>query len=221
MRREEREEERFNRLVLMERQLEYGGLKYIAGVDEVGRGPLAGPVLACCVVLPRDFYEPGIDDSKKLSGKKRQFLSEVIRREALAFGIGRVEPLQIDEINILRATKKAMEDAINACDMMLQERGGAIEHILIDGISLENIRIPQDSIIKGDATCLSIAAASIVAKVERDRMMEAYDIIYPGYGFYKNKGYGTREHCECLMEKGPCPVHRRSFIKNYSGRNSR
>lgn len=217
MTRREKEEERFNQLVLMERQLEYEGLKYIAGVDEVGRGPLAGPVLACCVVLPRDFYEPGINDSKKLPEKKREALSEIIRREALAFGIGRVEPDKIDEINILRATKKAMIEAINYCDMMLQKRGAAIEHILIDGLSLENLNIPQDSVIKGDATCLSIAAASIVAKVERDKMMEAYHIIYPGYGFDKNKGYGTKEHCDCLKERGPCPVHRRSFIKNFTG----
>ncbi|MFA5638036.1 MAG: ribonuclease HII [Anaerovoracaceae bacterium] len=219
MTRKEKEEERFKQLVLMERQLEYEGLKYIAGVDEVGRGPLAGPVLACCVVLPRDFYELGIDDSKRLSEKRRQFLSEIIRKEALAFGIGRVEPEQIDEINILRATKRAMTDAINACDIMLQERGGAIEYLLIDGMSLENLGIPQDSVIKGDSTCLSIAAASIVAKVERDRMMEAYHIIYPGYGFDRNKGYGTKEHCNCLLEKGPCPVHRRSFIKKIGSRN--
>jgi ribonuclease HII len=216
MKLEERWLLRFQQLKTMEEEMHQQGVFYIGGVDEVGRGPLAGPVVAACVVLPRDFYALGIDDSKKVSQKRRTELCEVICQEALAYGIGKVEPRIIDDINILRAAKKAMAQAILQCDGMLSERGIQIDYLLIDGMEVEEVLIPQTAIVKGDATCLSIAAASIVAKVTRDAIMEAYHSEYPGYGFDQNKGYGTEKHYEGLRRQGPCPIHRRSFLKNRS-----
>ena len=197
--------------------------KFIAGVDEVGRGPLAGPVVAACVVLPEDFDVPGVDDSKKLSEKKREALYDEIMSRALAVGIGRADNLVIDEINILQATKEAMKDAVTAADQMLRQRLGAdegsdgsaaISHILFDAMTIQEIDIPQTSIIKGDAKSLSIGAASIVAKVTRDREMAEYHKIYPDYGFDSNKGYGTKAHYEGIRRCGITPIHRKSFLKN-------
>ncbi len=197
--------------------------KYIAGVDEVGRGPLAGPVVAACVVLPEDFDVPGVDDSKKLSEKKRETLYDEIMSRALAIGIGRADNLVIDEINILQATKQAMKEAVAAADQMLRQRIGAdegsdgrsaIDHILFDAMTIEEIEIPQSSIIKGDAKSLSIGAASIVAKVTRDREMAEYHKIYPDYGFDSNKGYGTKAHYDGIRRCGITPIHRKSFLKN-------
>ena len=189
---------------------------FIAGVDEVGRGPLAGPVVAACVVLPEDFSILGVDDSKKVTEKKRNELYDKILEHAVCYGIGQKDNRIIDEINILEATKLAMEEAIRNADSMLKEKSGnSIDYVLFDAMEISTVEKPQSSIIKGDAKSLSIAAASIVAKVYRDRMMTDYDSEYPGYGFASNKGYGTRAHYEGLDERGITPIHRRSFLKKY------
>lgn len=186
----------------------------IGGVDEVGRGPLAGPVVTACVVLPDDFDVLGVDDSKKLSLKKREELYEVILDKALAVGIGMCDNQVIDEINILEATKRAMAESIEKADKMLQKRDlGYLDHVLIDAVKLTGISQTQTNIIKGDATSLSIAAASIVAKVTRDRMMMAYAEEYPWYGFESNMGYGTKKHYEGISAHGITPIHRKTFLK--------
>lgn len=196
------------------------GIEFIAGVDEVGRGPLAGPVYAACVVLPKDFDVIGIDDSKKLSEKKRIELDQVIRERALAYGIGIIDNDIIDEINILNATKLAMYHAIeDANDDLIEKMGKGIEHILIDALELEDIDIKQTGIIKGDSKSVSIAAASIVAKVARDGYMVEQSRIYPYYSFDSNKGYGTKAHYEGLDEHGITPIHRKTFLKNYLKEN--
>ena len=192
-------------------RLAYGN---IGGVDEVGRGPLAGPVVTACVVLPEDFDVLGVDDSKKLSLKKREELYEQILEKALAVGIGMCDNTVIDEINILEATKRAMVESINKADKMLQKRNlGVLSHVLIDAVKLNGISQSQSNIIKGDATSLSIAAASIVAKVTRDRMMMAYAEEYPWYGFESNMGYGTKKHYEGIKAHGITPIHRKTFLK--------
>ena len=186
----------------------------VGGVDEVGRGPLAGPVVTACVVLPEDFDILGVDDSKKLSLKKREELYGQIMDKALAVGIGICDNLVIDEINILEATKRAMVQSIDKADKMLQKRNlGSLEHVLIDAVKLTGISQTQTNIINGDATSLSIAAASIVAKVTRDRMMMAYAEEYPWYGFESNMGYGTRRHYEGIKDHGITPIHRKTFLK--------
>lgn len=198
-----------------ERKLHAEGISYIAGVDEVGRGPLAGPVVTACVVLPEDFSVLGVDDSKKLSEKKREQLYGQIKEHAVAWGIGMRDNQIIDKINILEATKEAMKDAIIETDLMLaQKTGGHIEHILIDALTLKNVEIPQTGLVKGDSKSLSIAAASILAKVTRDRMMMEYHQEYPGYAFDSNKGYGTKAHYEGIFANGITPIHRQSFLKN-------
>ena len=186
----------------------------VGGVDEVGRGPLAGPVVTACVVLPEDFDVPGVDDSKKLSLKKREELYDKIMERALAVGIGMCDNNVIDEINILEATKRAMAQSIEKADKMLQKRNLApLDHVLIDAVKLTDIRQSQTNIIKGDATSLSIAAASIIAKVTRDRMMMAYAEEYPWYGFESNMGYGTKKHYEGIAAHGITPIHRKTFLK--------
>ena len=213
-----------------ERGLRAKGIKYIAGIDEVGRGPLAGPVVSACVVLPEDFDILGVDDSKKLSEKRREELFDKILSKALAWGVGMCDNNTIDEINILNATKRAMAEAVAKADRNLRENCGAdnadgengtqgahgahIEHLLIDALTLEELDIPQTGIIKGDAKSLSIAAASIVAKVTRDRMMEKYAEKYPYYAFESNKGYGTKAHYAGIAEHGITPIHRKTFLKN-------
>ncbi len=180
----------------------------VGGIDEAGRGPLAGPVVAAVVILnPKDpiLY---IDDSKKLTSKKRDALYEEIIQRATAYGIGVVSEEDIDSINILQATYKAMQHAINQCQV-------APDHLLNDAVIIPDVSIPQTKIIQGDSKSLSIAAASILAKVTRDRLMLAYDELYPEYGFKSNKGYGSAEHIKQLKNIGPCPIHRKSFIKNF------
>lgn len=186
---------------------EYSQYTFICGIDEVGRGPLAGPVVAGAVILPKDCRILYINDSKKLSASKREELYDVIREQALAYGIGMVPQDVIDEINILNATYEAMRRAIGSLKQ-------APDLLLNDAVTIPGVDIPQVPIIKGDAKSISIGAASILAKVFRDRMMVEYDSIYPGYGFASNKGYGSKEHVEAIKRLGPCPIHRRSFIKN-------
>ncbi|MBQ6371240.1 MAG: ribonuclease HII [Firmicutes bacterium] len=217
MTKEERLQKQLQRLAemkQMEQELHEKGFRYIAGVDEVGRGPLAGPVVTAAVVLPEGFDVPGIDDSKKLSEKRREELYEVIMEQALAVGIGQAEHDVIDEINILQATKRAMREAIEQADQMLQrEHGGSIDYVLLDAVELPGLTVAQESVIKGDAKVLAIAAASIIAKVTRDRMMVEYAKEYPYYAFEKNKGYGTKAHYEGIREHGMCPIHRKTFLK--------
>ena len=185
---------------------EYDNYTYICGIDEVGRGPLAGPVVAGAVILPKDCDILYINDSKQLSAAKREELYDVIMERAVATGIGMIGPERIDEINILQATYEAMRQAIAKLDPQP-------ELLLNDAVTIPNVAIRQAAIIKGDAKSISIGAASIIAKVTRDRMMETYDEIYPGYGFARNKGYGSQEHIKALKELGPTPIHRASFIK--------
>lgn len=187
------------------------GARYIAGVDEVGRGPLAGPVVTACVVLPRDFSVLGVDDSKKLSEKKREQLFDEILENAICYGIGIEDNRVIDEINILQATKRAMTKAVKEAD---EKIGGKIDHVLFDAMKIDAVEKPQTSVIKGDAKSISIAAASIVAKVTRDRMMVEYAKEYPYYAFESNKGYGTKAHYEGIEEHGITPIHRLTFLKN-------
>ena len=218
MTKQEREQalrEKLQTMQVYERELRAAGNCYIAGVEEVGRGPLAGPVAAACVILPEDFDVLGVDDSKKLSEKKREQLYDAILSEAVAWGIGMRDNARIDEINILEATKEAMRCAIIEAEQNLRAKTGCgIDHILIDALTLKEVAIPQTGIIKGDGKSLSIAAASILAKVTRDRMMVEYDSLYPGYAFAQNKGYGTKAHYEGLHAQGMTPIHRRSFLKN-------
>ena len=205
--RQEKLKERLDVMLTHERRLWESGRSYIAGVDEVGRGPLAGPVVAAAVILPQDFDVLGIDDSKKLSPKEREELFEVIKEKALAWSVGWVGPERIDEINILEATKEAMTQAVQG--LSLQP-----DHVLIDGnFTVRALTLPQTAIVKGDANSTSIAAASILAKVTRDRYMEEMDTVYPGYAFASNKGYGTKEHYAGLREHGLCPIHRKTFLK--------
>ncbi len=194
-----------------EAELHAAGYSFIAGVDEVGRGPLAGPVVAAAVVLPEDFDVLGVDDSKKLSEKRREELYDQIIGNCLAYGIGMADHKVIDDINILQATKRAMRQAIENCDKMLS---GRIDYVLFDAVEIEGLGKPQQAIIKGDSKVLAIAAASIVAKVTRDRMMVEYSKEYPWYAFEKNKGYGTAAHYEGIREHGTCPIHRMTFLKN-------
>ena len=187
---------------------EYKDYQYICGIDEVGRGPLAGPVVAGAVILPKDCDILYINDSKKLSAAKREELYDVIMEKAVAVGIGMVGPERIDEINILQATYEAMREAIS-------KLGDAPDILLNDAVTIPGVAIRQVPIIKGDAKSISIGAASIVAKVTRDRLMVEYDKIMPGYGFAANKGYGSAEHIAALKKYGPTPIHRRSFIGNF------
>ena len=186
----------------------YDACAYICGIDEAGRGPLAGPVVAAAAVLPKDCQIFYLNDSKKLSEKKRDLLFDEIKEKAVAYGIGIVSPQVIDEINILQATYEAMRQAISQLNVIT-------EILLNDAVTIPGVDIMQVPIVKGDAKSVSIAAASILAKVTRDRMMMEYDQIYPEYGFAKHKGYGTAAHIAALKEYGPCPIHRRTFIKKF------
>lgn len=187
-----------------EEQLEDLGIKYIAGVDEVGRGPLAGPVVVAAVILPLNLRIKGINDSKKLSLKKRNELYKIILNEALAVNVSFIDERVIDEINIYEATKKGMLEAISGLKIKP-------EHVLIDAMPLRELDIAHTSIIHGDALSASIGAASIIAKVTRDEYMDKMDIKYPNYGFKHHKGYCTKEHLEALEKYGPCEIHRKSF----------
>ncbi|MCM1104625.1 MAG: ribonuclease HII [Clostridium sp.] len=189
---------------------EYAEYSFICGIDEVGRGPLAGPVVAGAVILPKDCGLLYLNDSKQLSAKKREELYPQIMEQAVAVGIGSVSPERIDEINILQATYEAMREAISQLSV-------SPDLLLNDAVTIPQITIRQVPIIKGDAKSASIAAASIVAKVTRDRLMAQYDEVYPEYGFASNVGYGAAAHIEALKKYGPTPIHRRTFIKNFVG----
>lgn len=186
---------------------EYSMYAHICGVDEAGRGPLCGPVVAGAVILPKDCSILYINDSKKLSEKMRDVLYDEIAKGAVAWGVGVVSPERIDEINILQATYEAMRMAIDKLEV-------APDILFNDAVTIPDVDIKQVPIIKGDAKSQSIAAASIMAKVTRDRMMQQYDELYPQYGFARHKGYGTKAHIEAIKEFGPCPIHRRTFLKN-------
>ncbi|MDO4599169.1 MAG: ribonuclease HII [[Ruminococcus] gnavus] len=186
----------------------YPQYEYICGIDEVGRGPLAGPVVAAAVILPGDCEILYLNDSKKLSAKRREELYGEIQSKAIAIGIGMAGPGRIDEINILQATYEAMRQAVGELAVQPQI-------LLNDAVTIPGISIPQVPIIKGDAKSVSIAAASVIAKVTRDRLMEEYERVFPGYGFADNKGYGSAAHIAALKELGPTLIHRRSFIKNF------
>lgn len=186
----------------------YSDLAYVAGIDEAGRGPLAGPVVAAAVILPKDIFLPFLNDSKKVTEKRRDVLFDEIKQNAIAYGIGIASNTLIDEINILQATYEAMREAINSLEK-------TPDVLLVDAVHIPDINIKQVGIVKGDAKSVNIAAASILAKVTRDRIMVEYDKIYPEYGFASNKGYGTATHIAALKEVGPCAIHRKSFIGNF------
>ena len=202
------EAERARIEALMFYEKKYSAYGNICGIDEVGRGPLAGPVVAGAVILPPDVRIMYINDSKKLSPKRREELYDEIMDKAVAVGLGIVSQERIDEINILQATYEAMRQAISRLSVQP-------DCLLNDAVTIPEVLIPQVPIIKGDAKSQSIAAASIIAKVYRDRMMEDYDREYPGYGFASNKGYGSAAHIEAIKSKGPCPIHRRTFIRSF------
>ena len=199
--------QRLQNILQYERQCYAKGYTLVAGVDEVGRGPLAGPVVAAAVILPKNHIIAGIDDSKKLTAKKREELCAIIKKEAVAWAVGVVSHTRIDEINILQATYEAMREALANLAVPPQ-------YILADAVTIPNIKIQQKGIVKGDAKSMSIGAASIVAKVTRDAMMEEMDKLYPNYDFASNKGYGSQKHLSGIIKHGLCEIHRRSFVKN-------
>ena len=201
------EEIRLEHMLMFERKY-YKTCNFVCGIDEAGRGPLAGPVVAAAVILPKNHKIAYLNDSKQLSEKKREELFDKIMSEALAVGVGIVSPKRIDEINILQATYEAMRGAIN--QLKIQP-----EILLNDAVIIHEVKIPQEKIIKGDAKSLSIAAASIIAKVTRDRMMKDYHELFPEYGFNKHKGYGSKEHIQSIQQYGPSPIHRRTFITHF------
>ena len=205
----EKELERLTNLKSMEKELYEKGFEYICGIDEAGRGPLAGPVVVAGVIMPKDSMIEGVNDSKKVSEKKREKLYDVILEEAISYSVAIIGQDVIDEINILNATKEGVTKVVEGSDVKPNL-------ILVDALTHINTKgIPYDSIIKGDAKCYNISCASIIAKVTRDRIMREWDEIYPQYGFINHKGYGTAKHIQALKEYGPCPIHRRTFIKNF------
>lgn len=206
----EKEEIRLTKLKQIENEI-YNNkeIQYICGIDEAGRGPLAGPVVVASVIMPKDSMIEGVNDSKKVSEKKREELYDKIIEEAITYGVGIIDEKVIDEINILEATKKGLTTS-------LQELKVKPNLILVDALNkIDTLGIPYKSIIKGDALCYSISCASIIAKVTRDRIMRQWDEIYPMYGFEKHKGYGTAAHIQAIKEHGICPIHRKSFTKNF------
>ena len=208
----EKEIERLTNLKRYEENLYNEGLKYICGIDEAGRGPLAGPVVVGAVVMPKDSMLEFMNDSKKVTEKRRELLYEEIVNTSLAYGIGIISQEEIDKINILNATKKALHLSVESLKIKPQL-------ILVDALTgIDTCNIPYKSIIKGDATCYNISAASIIAKVTRDRIIREWDEVYPQYGFAKHKGYGTAQHIQAIREYGPCPLHRKSFLKNIMNR---
>ena len=205
----EKEEARLILLKETEKELREKGFNTICGIDEAGRGPLAGPVVVASVIMPADSMIEGVNDSKKVSEKKREKLYDQILEEAISYGVGIIGQDEIDEINILQATKKGVTTAIKQMDIKP-------DLILVDALTgIDTLNIPYQSIIKGDAKCYAISAASIIAKVTRDRIMREWDKIYPQYGFSSHKGYGTAKHIAAIKEYGPCPLHRKSFITHF------
>lgn len=207
IKRVEKEAQRLENMLAYERKY-YANCEYICGIDEAGRGPLAGPVVAAAVILPKGLKIPYLNDSKQLSAKRREELFDIIMEKALAVGVGVASPERIDEINILQATYEAMRQAVAELKVKPQI-------LLNDAVYIPGLDLPQEKIIKGDEKSLSIAAASVIAKVTRDRMMKAYHEIFPEYGFDKHKGYGSKEHIAMIQTLGPCPIHRRSFITHF------
>jgi ribonuclease HII len=203
-----REKKRLDELSRYEKDAYQKGFRHVAGIDEAGRGPLAGPVVAACVMLPEGCLIEGLNDSKKLSVSKRESLYDIIMDRAISVGIGVVDEKRIDSMNILNATKLAMKKAVDQVEPKP-------DLLLIDAVRLPDIDILQVPIIKGDSLSVSIAAASIIAKVTRDRLIEEADTLYPAYGFKKHKGYGTSEHINAIRKYGICPIHRISFTKNF------
>ncbi len=201
---------RLQKMLTHEKELYFLGFEYICGIDEVGRGPLAGPVVSACVIMPKGVTIEGVNDSKKLNEKTRERLFDEIKTKAIAYSVGIVTADEIDEINILNATKKSMYEAIHKLTVKP-------DYLLIDAVRLEGININQTNIIKGDEKSHSIACASIIAKVTRDNMMKQYDELFIGYNFSSNKGYGSKEHTEAIKQLGSTPIHRKSFIKNIVG----
>ena len=205
----EKEEQRLINLKQYECELRSKGYKYICGIDEAGRGPLAGPVVVASVIMPENSMIEGVNDSKKVSEKKREQLYDLILSEAISYGVGIIGQDEIDEINILNATKKGLT-------ISLQELTQKPDLIIVDALNnIDTLGTKYESIIKGDAKCYSIAAASIIAKVTRDRIMREWDKVYPQYGFVAHKGYGTVAHIKALKEYGACPLHRKTFIKHF------
>ena len=205
----EKEEQRLQLLKEEENKLREKGFKTICGIDEAGRGPLAGPVVVASVILPADSMIEGVNDSKKISEKKREKLYDQILEEAISYGVGIIGQDEIDEINILNATKKGLT-------LSLKELTVKPDLIVVDALThIDTMGIPYESLIKGDAKCYSIAAASIIAKVTRDRIMREWDSVYPQYGFEQHKGYGTAKHISAIKEYGLSPIHRKSFTKNF------
>ena len=205
----EKELERLTNLKQIEKELYNKGFDKICGIDEAGRGPLAGPVVVAGVIMPQDSMIEGVNDSKKVSEKKREKLYDLIIEEAISYSVAIIGQDVIDDINILNATKKGVEEVVKGLDVKP-------DLIIVDALTHINTQgIPYDSIIKGDAKCYNIAAASILAKVTRDRIMRQWDEIYPQYGFSSHKGYGTAKHIQAIKEYGPCPIHRRTFIKHF------
>ncbi len=207
---EEEERERLFKMTEIERSYREKGFKCIAGVDEAGRGPLAGPVFAAAVILPENCFIPGLNDSKKLSEKKREELFDIICEKAVSYCIADISHERIDEINILNATFEAMNKAVNGLDV-------TPDYVLIDGNRIKGMDVAHETVVKGDEKSVSIAAASILAKVSRDRVMYDAAKKYPQYGFDKHKGYGTKAHCEAILKYGPCKIHRRTFLKKITG----
>lgn len=207
----ERLEKELARLEAMkEYERQYASCQWICGIDEAGRGPLAGPVAAAAVILPKDCTILYLNDSKKLTPGRRDELFLEIKEKAVAWGVGIATPQRIDEINVLQATYEAMREAISRLSV-------APDLLLNDAVTIPGIAVRQVPIIKGDTKSVSIAAASVLAKVTRDRMMEEYDALFPGYGFAQHKGYGTAAHIKTIRELGPCPIHRKTFIRRITG----
>lgn len=215
----EKELLRLQEIQKIERELYQKGVKSICGIDEAGRGPLAGPVVVASVIMPEGSMIEGVNDSKKVSEKKREKLYEQIIGEAVAYGVGIIDQNEIDRINILNATKEGLTLCIKELEKDLKEKNRGIEKpeiILVDALTkIDTDHIPYQSIIKGDAKSYSIAAASIIAKVTRDRIMRQWDEVYPEYGFAKHKGYGTAMHISAIKQYGICPLHRKTFVKNF------
>lgn len=206
----EKEEQRLIELKKIENELyNTKNLEYICGIDEAGRGPLAGPVVVAACIMPKDSMIEGVNDSKKVSEKKREALYEIITKEAISYGVGIIDHKEIDRINILNATKEGLT-------MAVKELNPKPNLIIVDALTkIDTMGIPYESIIKGDAKCYSISCASIIAKVTRDRIMRQWDEVFPQYGFSKHKGYGTAEHIKALKEYGPSPIHRKTFITHF------